>query len=223
MSTQEKTEEPGRRPQEFKATERITGGPGGPGRGPMGGGMVGQKAMTFGPSARRLVGRMRPDRGKAVLVVLLGVVAVGLMSTGPRILGRATDLIFAGLVGRRLQPGVTQAQAVRALRDRGEDKLADLVGSMQHVVPGQGVDFGAVRGVLLLVLGVYVAASLLSWLQGYVLNAVVQSTVFRMRQDVEDKIHRLPLSYFDRSPRGELLSRVTNDIDNVSQTLQQTM
>ncbi|MCW2819071.1 MAG: transporter related protein, partial [Marmoricola sp.] len=219
MSTPGTTE---KRPQEFKATERISGGPGGPGRGPMGGGMVGQKAMTFGPSARRLVGRMRPDRGKAVLVVVLGVVAVGLMSTGPRILGRATDLIFAGLLGRRLTAGTTQAQAVEGLRARGEGKLADLVGSMQHVVPGQGVDFGAVRGVLLLVLGVYVAASLLSWLQGYVLNAVVQSTVFRMRQDVEDKIHRLPLSYFDRSPRGELLSRVTNDIDNVSQTLQQT-
>ncbi|GAB3654835.1 ABC transporter ATP-binding protein [Nocardioides korecus] len=214
---------PAPKAQEFKATERIAAGPGGPGRGPMGGGMVGQKAMTFGPSARRLLGRMRPDRAKAVLVVLLGVVAVVLMSFGPRILGRATDLIFAGLVGRRLTPGVSQAEAVRALRERGESTLADLVGSMQHVVPGRGVDFGAVRDVLLLVLAVYVVASLLSWLQGYVLNAVVQNTVYRLRQDVEDKIHRLPLSYFDRSPRGELLSRVTNDIDNVSQTLQQTM
>jgi ATP-binding cassette, subfamily B, multidrug efflux pump len=73
------------------------------------------------------------------------------------------------------------------------------------------------------VLAVYVAASVLSWLQGYILNDVVQSTVRRMRGDVEEKINRLPLSYFDRQPRGELLSRVTNDIDNVSQTLQQTM
>jgi ATP-binding cassette subfamily B multidrug efflux pump len=80
-----------------------------------------------------------------------------------------------------------------------------------------------VRNVLMVVLAVYAAAAVLGWLQGMVLNRVVQNTVYRMRQDVEDKINRLPLNYFDRSPRGELLSRVTNDIDNVSQTLQQTM
>ena len=91
------------------------------------------------------------------------------------------------------------------------------------VRPGQHVDFGAVGDVLLLVLGVYVAASLLAWLQGYLLNDVVQGTVLRMRAEVEDKVNALPLSYFDRQPRGELLSRVTNDIDNISQTLQQTM
>ncbi len=98
-----------------------------------------------------------------------------------------------------------------------------MLDKMDHVVPGQGVDFAAVGDVLLLVLAVYAAASVLGWLQGMVLNRVVQNTVYRMRQDVEDKINRLPLNYFDRSPRGELLSRVTNDIDNVSQTLQQTM
>ena len=206
----------------FKATERIQAGPG-PGRGPMGGGMVGQKAMTFGPSAKRLVARMRPDRARAVCVVLLGVASVALMSTGPRILGHATDLVFSGLFSRNLPAGVTQAQAVQDLREQGEDKLANMLASMDHVVPGQGVDFGAVGDVLLLVLAVYFAASLLGWLQGFVLNGVVQNTIHRMRQDVEDKINRLPLGYFDRSPRGELLSRVTNDIDNISQTLQQTM
>ena len=206
----------------FKATERIEAGPG-PGRGPMGGGMVGQKAMTFGPSAKRLVAQMRPERVRAICVVLLGVASVALMSTGPRILGHATDLVFSGLFSRNLPAGVTQAQAVEDLREQGEDKLASMLASMDHVVPGQGVDFGAVGDVLLLVLAVYFAASLLGWLQGFVLNAVVQNTIHRMRQDVEDKINRLPLGYFDRSPRGELLSRVTNDIDNISQTLQQTM
>ncbi len=98
-----------------------------------------------------------------------------------------------------------------------------MLSGMDHIVPGQGVDFAAVGDVLLLVLAVYAAASVLGWMQGMVLNRVVQNTVYRMRQDVEDKINRLPLNYFDRSPRGELLSRVTNDIDNVSQTLQQTM
>jgi ATP-binding cassette subfamily B multidrug efflux pump len=207
----------------FQATERIEAPQGGPGRGPMGGGMVGQKAMTFVPSAKRLVGQMRPDRAKAVAVVLLGVGSVALMSVGPRILGHATDLVFSGLFSRDLPSGSTQAEAVQRLRDQGEGKLADMLARMDHIVPGQGVDFGAVREVLLLVLAVYAAASVLGWLQGMVLNRVVQNTVHRMRQDVEDKINRLPLNYFDRSPRGELLSRVTNDIDNVSTTLQQTM
>jgi len=207
----------------LQATERIEAPVGGPGRGPMGGGMVGQKAMTFGPSTRRLVARMRPDRTQAILVVLLGVLSVLLMSVGPRLLGHATDLVFSGLFSRDLPAGTTQEQAVRALRDRGEDQLADMLARMDHVVPGQGVDFDAVGRVLMLVLAVYAAASLLGFLQGYVLNGVVQNTVSRMRQDVEDKVNRLPLGYFDRSPRGELLSRVTNDIDNVSQTLQQTM
>ncbi|MCW2779001.1 MAG: lipid export ATP-binding/permease protein MsbA, partial [Frankiales bacterium] len=100
--------------------------------------------------------------------------------------------------------------------------LADVL-ARTGVVPGQGVDFHAVGRVLLLALGVYLLASVLSFLQGYLLNGVVQGTVLRMRAEVEDKLHRLPLPYVDAQPRGELLSRVTNDIDNVSQTLQQTM
>jgi ATP-binding cassette subfamily B protein len=207
----------------FQATERIEAPQGGPGRGPMGGGMVGQKAMTFGPSAKRLIARMRPDRAKAIMVVVLGVSSVGLMSIGPRILGHATDLVFSGLFSRSIPAGVTQAEFVEDLRARGDDTLAGMLANMDHVVPGQGVDFSAVGDVLMMVLLVYAAAAVLGWLQGMVLNRVVQNTVYRMRQDVEDKINRLPLNYFDRSPRGELLSRVTNDIDNVSTTLQQTM
>nr|WP_232525037.1 ABC transporter ATP-binding protein [Nocardioides mangrovicus] len=189
----------------------------------MGGGMVAQKAMNFGPSARRLVARLRPERTRAIGVVGLGLVSVVLMSLGPRILGHATDLVFAGLFGKRLPAGLTQAEAVQALRARGQDKLADTLSGMKHVVPGQGVDFTAVGHVLLWVLAIYAVASLLGWLQGFLLNGVVQNTVRAMRQDVEDKINRLPLGYFDSSPRGELLSRVTNDIDNISQSLQQTM
>ena len=205
----------------LKETERVQMG--GPGRGgPFGGAMVGQKSMDFGPSAKRLVGRLAPQRLKVAVVLLLAVASVALSVVGPRILGHATDLIFEGLFGRSLPAGTSKADAVAGLRARGEDRLADLLAGMD-VVPGRGVDFDAVGRVLLLVLAIYVAASLLMWLQGYILNDVVQSAVRRMRDDVEAKIHRLPLSYFDRQPRGELLSRVTNDIDNVSQTLQQTM
>lgn len=206
---------------QLKETERVEAGPG-PGRGPFGGGMVAQKASSFGPSARRLVGRMRPERTKVGAVIGLTVVSVVLTAIGPRVLGKATDLIFAGLVGGKLPEGMTKAQAVAGLRARGEDKVASMVASMD-VVPGQGVDFDAVGRVLLAVLAIYVLSSALAWLAGYLLNDVVQGTILRMRSDVEDKVNRLPLSYFDKQPRGELLSRVTNDIDNLSQSLQQTM
>jgi ATP-binding cassette subfamily B multidrug efflux pump len=211
---------------QLKETERVQAGPG-PGRGPFGGGMVGQKANNFKPNAQRLIQRMRPEKSKAIGVLVLAVASVGLMSLGPRILGRATDLIFAGLTGNQLSgkvpDGTSQEQVVEGLRQQGDDKQASMLASMKHFVVGQGVDFAAVSHVLLLVLGVYVAASVLSWLQGYLLNDVVQGTIMRMRSDVEDKVNALPLSYFDQQPRGELLSRVTNDIDNISQTLQQTM
>jgi ATP-binding cassette subfamily B multidrug efflux pump len=210
----------------LKETERIQAGPG-PGRGPFGGGMVGQKANQFKPSAKRLVARMAPERHKVIGVFSLAIVSVGLMSLGPRILGRATDLIFAGVLGKQLASkvpaGTSQQQVVAGLQQRGDDKQASMIASMNHFVVGHGVDFNAVAHVLELVLAVYIGASMLSWLQGYLLNDVVQGTIFRMRSDVEDKVNALPLSYFDQQPRGELLSRVTNDIDNVSQTLQQTM
>jgi ATP-binding cassette subfamily B multidrug efflux pump len=217
------------KPAQLKETERVQVGPGGPGRGPFGGGMVGQKATSFQPSAKRLVRRMGPERHKAFSVLGLAVLSVGLMSLGPRILGRATDLIFAGVLGQQLAnsgtvpDGTSRQQVVQHLHRTGQDKQASMIASMKDFVVGRGVDFTAVGHVLLLVLAVYVAASALAWLQGYLLNDVVQGTIFRMRSDVEDKVNALPLSYFDQQPRGELLSRVTNDIDNISQTLQQTM
>ncbi|GAA5108315.1 ABC transporter ATP-binding protein [Alloalcanivorax gelatiniphagus] len=214
---QEKPVAPGR----LKETERVQSGPGGPGRGPMGGGMIGQKADTFWPSLKRLLARLHPERHKAYAVLVLTVLSVVATAVGPWILGRATDLIFAGLIGRDvLASGATQEQAIESLRARGEDNQADMLASMDLT---DGVDFSAVADVLLIVLAVYVAASLLAWLGGYLLNDVVQGTVLRMRSEVEDKVHRLPLGYFDKQPRGELLSRVTNDIDNISQTLQQTL
>ncbi|MFC7725552.1 ABC transporter ATP-binding protein [Nocardioides sp. GCM10028917] len=206
---------------QLKETERVQSGPGGPGRGPMGGGMIGQKADTFWPSLKRLLARLHPERHKAYAVLALTLLSVVATAVGPWILGRATDLIFAGLIGKDvLASGATQEQAIEALRGRGEDNQADMLASMDLT---DGVDFSAVADVLLVVLVVYVAASLLAFLGGYLLNDVVQGTVLRMRSEVEDKVHRLPLGYFDKQPRGELLSRVTNDIDNVSQTLQQTM
>ncbi|WGL51982.1 ABC transporter ATP-binding protein [Nocardioides sp. BP30] len=173
---------------QLQVTERVVRqhGPG-----PMGGGMVGQKAHDFTSSSRRLVRRLTPQRNAVLGVLALAIVSVFLMSLGPRLLGHATNVIVAGWVSMR--------------------------------AGGPGIDFTALAHKLELVFAVYVLGSLLSASQGWLLNGVVQRTVWQLRADVEDKVNRLPLEYFDRQPRGELLSRVTNDIDNVSQTLQQTM
>jgi ATP-binding cassette subfamily B multidrug efflux pump len=193
------------------------------GGGPFGGaGMPAEKPMKFGPSVRRLIKRLSPEKVKLMAVIGLGVTSVAFMVVGPKILGRATDLIFAGAIGRQLPAGLTSAQVVAAARASGNTNLADLLARM-HVIPGQGIDFNALGGVLILALGLYVVSAVFSWMQGYLLNDVVQHTVFKLRADVEDKLSRLPLQFFDGQPRGELLSRVTNDIDNVSLSLQQTI
>jgi ATP-binding cassette subfamily B protein len=180
------------------------------------------KALNFKGSLHRLVARLRGDRRLVAVAVALGIVSVALSVIGPKILGHATDLIFTGLIGGRMPAGVTKAQAVARLRATGQARIADMVSAMD-VVPGRGVDFGAVGYVLLAVLVLYVVASVLSWLQGRVATVIVQHTVYQMRADVEAKFSRMPLSYFDSKPRGELLSRVTNDIDNIAQSLQQTI
>jgi ATP-binding cassette subfamily B multidrug efflux pump len=195
-----------------------------PPRGPMGHMMGGPaaKAMNFKGSLRRLVARLRGERRLVTAAVTLGIVSVAMSVIGPKIMGHATDLIFTGLIGERLPVGVTKAQAVAQLRATGQSRIADMVSAMD-VVPGRGVDFGAVGYVLIVVLVLYVVASVLSWLQGRVATVIVQHTVYQMRAEVEAKFSRMPLSYFDSKPRGELLSRVTNDIDNVAQSMQQTL
>ncbi|MBF6298299.1 ABC transporter ATP-binding protein [Nocardia amamiensis] len=180
------------------------------------------KAKSFGPSLKRLLRRLAPERVYVGLIVLLVIASVVLNTLGPYILGKATNLVFDGVVGKQLTPGVTKDQAIEALRAKGDDTFADMLSAMD-VVPGVGVDFDAVARVLGLVLVLYLGAAVFGWLQGYLLNIVINRTVKRLRSDVEDKIHRLPLRYFDSAPRGDVLSRVTNDVDNVSQSLQQTM
>ncbi|MEV4240599.1 MULTISPECIES: ABC transporter ATP-binding protein [unclassified Nocardia] len=180
------------------------------------------KAKSFGPSLQRLLRRLVPERVYVGAIVALAIISVVLNTLGPYILGKATNVVFDGVVGRQLPSGITKEEAIQRLRASGNNTLADMLGAMD-VTPGVGVDFGAVGRVLMLVLLLYIGAAVFSWLQSYLLNIVINRTVKRLRSDVEDKIHRLPLRYFDSTPRGDLLSRVTNDVDNVSQTLQQTM
>jgi ATP-binding cassette subfamily B protein len=178
--------------------------------------------MNFGPSAKRLLRRLRPHRVQVFGVFLLAVGSVLLSVLGPKILGRATDIIFAGAIGKSLPAGQTKEQVIEGLRAAGNNRLADLMSGID-LIPGVGIDFDALRNVLLLVIALYVGSFFLSWIQGYILNGVVQRTIYELRSEVEDKLNRLPLSYFDGAPRGELLSRVTNDIDNISTSLQQTL
>jgi ATP-binding cassette, subfamily B, multidrug efflux pump len=185
-------------------------------------GMPVEKSMNFGPSARRLIRRLHPYRLHLLVVIALAVASVALSVLGPKVLGYATDLIFSGLIGAQLPAGTSLDQAVESARASGNERFADMLAAME-VVPGVGIDFTRLAQVLLLALGLYVMASVLAWLQGHLLTGVVQRAVRQLRADVEDKLNRLPLAYFDKLPRGELLSRVTNDIDNIAQSLQQTL
>ncbi|HZM65826.1 MAG TPA: ABC transporter ATP-binding protein [Nakamurella sp.] len=185
-------------------------------------GMPVEKSLNFGPSARRLLRRMNPERIGLIFVVLLGVISVMFSVLGPKILGNATNIIFDGIIGKQLPAGITQQQAIAFARASGNDTFANMLSGMT-VVPGQGIDFSALGTVLLWVLVLYVFASIFGYLQGYLLNGIVQRTILKLRAEVEDKLNRLPLSYLDKHQRGEVLSRVTNDIDNISQTLQQTL
>lgn len=194
----------------------MRGGPG------MGMGMPTEKSLNFGPSAKRLISRLRPERTRLILVIVLAVVSVTLSVLGPWMLGKATNVIFNGAISAKLPAGVTKAQLVMGLKAKGQDQLASMLQGMD-INPGHGIDFGALSQILIAVLAIYVGAFVFGIFQARILNVSVQNTIFKLRKETEAKLHRLPLSYFDTIQRGELLSRVTNDIDNVSQSLQQTL
>ena len=196
----------------------------GPGGGGPFGGMQGpaEKAMNFGPSAKRLGGRLAPEKWGVVFVTILGIFSVTFAVLGPKILGNAINIVVAGAISKTMPKGLTQEQVIAGLRASGHGQQADLLSGMT-LTPGEGIDFRALSMVLMVVLLLYIFSSLFGYLQAYVLNGITQRTVYRLREEVEAKVNRLPLKYFDGMNRGELLSRVTNDIDNISQTLQQTL
>ncbi|MEV3947851.1 ABC transporter ATP-binding protein [Streptomyces halstedii] len=181
-----------------------------------------ERSADFKGSGKRLLGRFSREKSSLYLMLAAGTLSVALSVVGPKILGRATDLIFAGVVGRQMTAGTTKEQAVDGLREHGDGGLADMLSGVDFV-PGHGIDFGAVGDVLLMALAVYVGAGLLMLVSSRVSIRVINRVVFQLREDLQTKLARLPLSYFDRQKRGEVLSRATNDIDNISQTLQQTM
>ena len=196
---------------------RGFGGPGMFGAGPPPG-----KTKDVGKTLRQLLGRLRPERVLIVVSALLALGSVAFSVIGPKIIGNAVNVIFDGVLGRSLPAGVTKAQAVAQLRAHGKGQIADLIAGA-NVVPGHGIDFGLLGQILELAALVYLMSAALQWLLAYIMAGVAQRTVYGIRQDVEAKMARLPLKYFDSHPHGDLLSRVTNDIDNISTTLQQGM
>lgn len=178
--------------------------------------------MDFKGSGKRLLRQLAHDRAKIWGMVAAVVGSVGCAVVGPKILGEATDLVFAGIVGREMPAGTTKQQALDGLRARGQDGMADMLAGTDFT-PGQGIDFGAVGVVAIWALVVFTLAGLLMLVATRLSNHVMNGTVYRMREELQAKLSRLPLSYFDQQKRGEVLSRATNDIDNIGQTLQQTM
>jgi ATP-binding cassette subfamily B protein len=188
----------------------------------MGMGLPPAKASDFNGTLRRLLGGLWPERSLVAVVMVLAVISVTLAILGPRILGEATNLIFEGAISAQLPAGTTQEQVIAALEAQGRADQAAMLSTMT-LTPGQGIDFGALAAILLVLVGVYVLSSMFAWLQGWIMTGVTQRTVFRLRTEVDEKLGRLPLAYFDGHPRGDLLSRVTNDIDNIGQSLQQSL
>ena len=184
------------------------------------GGPPAGKTKNVGQTLRRLLGRLRPELHLLGLVAVFGSISVGFSVVGPKIIGNATNIVFNGIVGKSLPAGTTKAQAVAYLSAHGQGQLAQMLSGMD-VTPGKGIGFNALAATLLLVVGLYLLSSVFLWAQGYLMAGVAQRTVYGMRRDVEAKLSRLPLKYFDSHSHGDVLSRVTNDIDNVSTTLQQ--
>ena len=182
----------------------------------------GQSAKNFWPSTKRMLREMGPERYYLLAAIAVGVVSVAFSVVGPRILGRATDIIFTGLISKNLPAGADPADVVAQLREDGQEQFADMLSGMT-LTPGEGIDFGALHQTLALAVGLFAVSALLMWLQGLALNRIIVRMVYRLRRDVEEKLHRLPLAYFDRMKRGEILSRVTNDIDNIQNTLMNTV
>ncbi|MDO5066013.1 MAG: ABC transporter ATP-binding protein [Propionibacteriaceae bacterium] len=191
---------------------RIQHGPGGPSG-------TGETAVSFGPSLRRLLTQLRPQRLAVGIAVTLSLLSVVLATLGPKTLGHATDLLLAGIVGKNMPAGLSKEQAIEAA---GDSTLADMLRRVDFT-PGLGIDFPAIGQVALIVVGIYAISGVASYLSNFLLIGAAQRSVKQLRTEVAAKLERLPLSHFDKQPRGELLSRTTNDIDNIQQTFQQTL
>ncbi len=181
-----------------------------------------RKAKNFWPSAKRLFGLLAPFKVQLFAIAAMNIVCVLLAVAAPKVMGMATDVIFSGVISRHMPAGITKDQAIEALRAGGQDKFADMASAMD-LNPGFGIDFSKLGAIILIVIAMYLVSSLFQWWQGFLLNSLVMKVVFDLRGDIESKLNRLPLNYFDTQSRGDLLSRTTNDADNIQSALQQAI
>ncbi|WP_144792949.1 ABC transporter ATP-binding protein [Corynebacterium singulare] len=181
-----------------------------------------RKAKNFWPSAKRLFGLLAPFKVQLWAIAAMNIVCVFLAVAAPKVMGKATDVIFSGVISRQMPAGITKEQAIAALRAGGQDKFADMASAMD-LTPGLGINFSKLGTIILIVIAMYVVSSLFQWWQGYLLNSLVMKVVFDLRESIEAKLNRLPLNYFDTQSRGDVLSRTTNDADNIQSALQQAI
>ncbi|WP_061808828.1 ABC transporter ATP-binding protein [Rossellomorea vietnamensis] len=165
------------------------------GFGPGGGNMMmmGQKPKNFKSTLKRLLGYLKPRRGQLIAVLFAAILSTVFAIIGPKIMGNAITELFEGAYAKF------------------------------QGVPGAGIDFEKIGEILLLLAGLYVFSSIFNFIQQYIMSSVAQLTAYDLREDVNQKIEKLPLKYYDGRANGETLSRMTNDIDTISSTLQQSL
>ena len=206
--------------REVRPPQRRPGGFGGGGRAAAARPV--EKAKDFRGTLKRLIAYLKPQAMPLLLVVVFTILSVTFTVLAPRIIGEATNVLFEGVMSKQLPTGLTKDQAIAELKARGQDQLAEMIAAMD-LVPGKGVDFSALGHILITLLAVYLLAAFFQWLQQYAMAGVAQNTVYRLRRDVDGKLARLPLKYYDNHSHGDILSRVTNDVDNIAHTLQQSI
>ncbi|MDO5032771.1 ABC transporter ATP-binding protein [Corynebacterium sp.] len=181
-----------------------------------------RRAKAFWPSATRLFGLLAPYKGHLWLIGAMNIICVVLAVYAPKVMGKATDVIFSGIISQNLPAGRSKEQAIEGLRAAGEERFADMASAMD-LTPGAGIDFERLGRIIGIVIAMYVVSAFFQWWQGYMLNTIIMRVVFDLRQRIEAKVNALPLNYFDSHSRGDLLSRTTNDADNIQTALQQSI
>lgn len=181
-----------------------------------------RKAKAFWPSAKRLFGLLMPFKSRLIIIALMNIVCVFLAVYAPKVMGKATDVIFAGVLSKQLPAGTSKEQVIEGLRAEGKDTFADMASAMD-LRPGLGIDFTQLGRIITIVIAMYLVSALFQWWQGHILNSLVMRAVYDLRQRIQAKVNALPLNYFDTNSRGDLLSRTTNDADNIQTALQQAV
>lgn len=176
---------------------------------------------------KRLASYLFEHKTWMALAILSGAAGVALTVLSPKVLGKGTNILFSGLMSEELvkagfRPGTPKPLIIKLMDAHGMGKIAGMVNSM-NINLKQGMDWTAFAHVLVWVTVIYLAASLLRLWENYLLSKIVTEAVYRMRQEIEHKINHLPLAYFDRVPRGQIMSTTVNDVDNITSSLQQVL